>query len=660
MTDSINARQQHRSADFRPDIQGLRAIAVAVVVLYHARLPGFAGGFVGVDVFFVISGFLICGLLAREMRDTGTIALVPFWARRARRLLPNALATLLAVLLIAAVLTPAYRYANLAFEAGSATLYVSNYVFAAKAIDYFQMDAPPSPVLHFWSLSVEEQFYIVWPLLVLALVWTRPRRAMQQLPWMLGVILAVSLAASLWTLTVNQPLAFFHTGTRAWQLASGGLLALAMPSMARLPAWLRAMTSWAGLAAVVLASAAYNDRMSYPGMAALLPSAGAILLLGSGAQVGASTWLGWMPMQWLGARSYSLYLWHWPILVFTAALMPEQPLATLAAVALAIVIASVAYSVLEEPIRIGRLLPAPPLASMVASLAALAFVTGAAWGLSHLVMSGHRDTAKGPGSMAALLLAATKDYGRNYADHCHLQPDQTEQPPCLYGDASAHRRAVLFGDSHAAQWFAPLSLAAAANGWSLNAWTKSSCPSVDLPIWYKYKRTDFVQCDIWRDDIMRRLLGPERPDAVFLTNLTDYNGWMRDRASGTILSRSDTQSRWRLGFAKLLRRLRDAGLRVVVIRDTPQTYKDFADCLSANGGSSCNRPRSEALTAGSPDVEVAHSVPGVEVLDLTDLICDRSSCPVLRNDLIVYRDRHHLTASFSATLAGAFSAIFRH
>ena len=317
------------SQRFRADIEGLRAVSILAVVFYHAQIPGFSGGFVGVDVFFVISGFLICNLLAQEIIETGRIDLVRFWARRARRLLPNASLTLVITLIVSSFIMPGYARALFGREVASAALYLSNYQFAAKAVDYFHFDDPLSPVMHFWSLNVEEQFYIVWPLTLLgaSLVLRQNPRATSLI--LLVTICLVSFTASAVLIRENQPLVFFHTETRCWELALGGLVA----SGSSRSVGLRSCSAigWLGLLVILASVASFNDAMTYPGPWALVPALATAAVLAAH-ETGRNTFspasvLSALPFRWIGRRSYSWYLWHWPIIVFALALFPEFPYA---------------------------------------------------------------------------------------------------------------------------------------------------------------------------------------------------------------------------------------------------------------------------------------------------------------------------------------------
>ena len=358
----MTASDVRRAADsrdgFRPDLEGLRAVAVVLVLLYHAAVPGFAGGYVGVDVFFVLSGFLITGLLLREVRRTGTISLPTFYARRARRLLPASALVLLVTIVASAFMLPPLRVPDVAGDTASAALYVSNMRFAFQATDYLQAELAPSPVLHFWSLSVEEQFYLFWPAIVLLVARGRADPG-RRIGIAAGAIAIVSFGMSLWLTQANQPWAFFSLPTRAWELGLGAFLAIGATQLARIPERPGAVLAWVGLAMVALSGVVLSTGTPFPGVAALLPTVGSALVIAGGfrqAPFAPGRWLSLAIPRFLGRISYSLYLWHWPVLILPAvALDTKLPWwARGALVLVSIGLAAATQRWVENPLRHGR------------------------------------------------------------------------------------------------------------------------------------------------------------------------------------------------------------------------------------------------------------------------------------------------------------------
>jgi peptidoglycan/LPS O-acetylase OafA/YrhL len=343
---------------FRPDLEGLRAVAVVLVLLYHAAVPGFSGGYVGVDVFFVLSGFLITGLLLREVRRTGTVSLPSFYARRARRLLPASALVLLVTVIASFFMMPPLRVPDVAGDAAAAALYVSNMRFAFQATDYLQAEMAPSPILHYWSLGVEEQFYIFWPAIVL-LATRAGGSAVRSIGIVAGLITAASFLLSLYLTQANQPWAFFSLPTRAWELGLGAFLAIGAAHLARIPARPAAFLAWVGLAMVALSGVVLSTGTPFPGLAALLPTVGSALVIAGGfrqAPFAPGRWLSKAIPRFMGRISYSLYLWHWPLLILPAvALDMKLPWWARGLLVLASIGAAAATQrCVEDPLRHGR------------------------------------------------------------------------------------------------------------------------------------------------------------------------------------------------------------------------------------------------------------------------------------------------------------------
>ncbi len=638
------------ASHFQPEIQGLRAISILAVVWTHAGLPGLPGGFTGVDIFFVISGFLITRLLIEEIERTGSVDLLSFWARRARRLLPNAYATLIGTILLAILLFPGYDLHALREDVTWSALDVVNFLFAGRHIDYFNLDRAVSPAQHFWSLSVEEQFYIIWPALLFVggfvVRHARPRAVV-----LLVVVWCVSLAASI-VMTASDPLsAYFHTGTRCWQLATGGLIAAAWPGIIRLPHGLRIASAWLGLGAVI-ASFLLIEGDGYPGLRALLPTLGAGGLVAGFEATAARgvlrSALSAPPMQWIGARSYSWYLWHWPLIALPKITYPEVEHIGIIAVPVSLAIASAAYSFIEQPLHKGDLL-ARPLRAFAGAAAGLVLIVAAGQHSQHIQRLWDAEVA----DRLVQVQKASGEYPR-MGRECFLTYNQTDQPPCIRGEVKAAHRAVLFGDSRAGQWFDPLNAAAKQTGWQLQVWGKGACPWPDIP---SKGLGDPLACQQWREAMMARLTGPDSPDLVILSSGTFYHRGMYDSATGRTLPRDEGERLWKKGVRRNIERLLATGMQVVVIRDTPVADKNYRIvCLLRN--SSCAIPRDTATAEHFLDGDIANEFGDrVTVLDFTDDICDADTCPVKRNGVVVYRDRTHIARSFAMTFTPQMVAL---
>lgn len=635
----------------RADLQGLRAIAVMAVIAYHFGIPGVSGGFVGVDIFFVLSGFFITRLLMREIEKHRRIRLARFWANRAKRLLPNGLLVVLCVLLVSALTLPSYRMNGISEDAVSAAAFFANFHFAARMVDYFHLEDAASPLLHYWSLAIEEQFYLVLPLVMTAgaLLAIRVRRAIVLL---LAAIVVVSFAASLVAMEHSQPVAFFQPWYRAWQLACGGLIGLLFDQRARVPVALRGVVAVLGFLAIAASIVLLSEQMPYPGIRALAPTLGtAALVFGVDAgrlPTGISRFLTLPVMVTVGDMSYSLYLWHWPVAVFMDALWPAMGIeSTFAGLALTGLLAGLAYFLVERPIHRMDFRSFGARSVIATGFVCVALVVAASTGVA--VLPSRTDV-----KVAAQIAEASEDLGSNYKNGCHLEFKNIEQPPCRFGRVGGPR-VVLFGDSHAAQWFEPLVKAGEEAGWEVVVRTKTSCPSAEVTIWYPPARAIYEQCSKWRAQRLRELMD-NPPELVVIGNFTKYYGWIYDEVRKRDADRSISERLWQEGMKRMGEALVGAGIRVVEMRDTPQMYESYKNCLSEGRLDICGRARKDALD-GMASPRIGSSL--YTVLDLSDALCSSGFCPAVIDGAIAYRDSHHLTASRASSFYPYFLSILR-
>ena len=650
---------------WRPDIEGLRGVAVLLVVLYHAGVPGFAGGYVGVDVFFALSGYLITGILASEIERTGRVDLTVFYSRRARRLLPAAAVLLIAVAAFAYVFYSPIEQEGIAETALATSVYGSNIHFALGATDYLGAAAETNPLLHTWSLAVEEQFYLFWPLLVLVglvgVPWLRRgQRAVshRRLVWVMVGVSVVTFALTLFLMgSLRTHWAFFATPARAWEFALGGLGAV----LPRVRATARRgagsavgahVLGWAGLAAVLGAGVAYGGRTPFPGWAALVPVVGTVWALRAGVGQPAtalSRALSWRPLREAGRLSYSWYLWHWPVLVFAEGLYGEGVGGHLSLpvrvglLLVSLVLAEGSYRLVEDPVRHQRWLSGRPArgVALFAVVTVSCTALSAAWGL--------RASTASLDPRQRLATEARADLPDLYSRGCHDRIGATKASACT-DSLGAGPSVVLIGDSHAAHWAPALQRLAAERGWRLTYLTKSSCPGLDATPWGDEFRRPYEECARWRSDALAKV-DSLRPDLVV--------------TSTAVETFMEVAPQERAGAAdRFADRLARAAGEVVVIRDVPRPGFDAPVCASrsawgAPGASGCSF---EHRVDDGADVYALQSAAvgqrtNVRVVDLNAWVCPKQTCGTVRGDTaMVWRDDHHLTAGFSESLAPALGA----
>jgi peptidoglycan/LPS O-acetylase OafA/YrhL len=651
---------------FRPDIEGLRGLAILLVVGFHAGIRALAGGFVGVDIFFVLSGYFITGMLARELTERGSVDLTGFYGKRAVRLLPALLVVLLVTLAAVMWLYAPIDRPAIASGARSVAMYSGNIDFARNSVDYFS--AGENPLLHTWSLAVEEQFYLIWPLLFLIVAsgvgrarsfaaerveesedaGERDRKRL-----LLAIVIAgfLSFGVSVVLTKAAQPWAFFGMPTRIWEFALGGIIALTMSNQADRTTWPATLLSVIGVLAIGLAVVTYHRATPYPGVAALMPAFGAVALLVGGARAPESwptralsaAWL-----RWFGRLSYAWYLWHWPLVGIGAVLDWDIGVAgRLAWSGIALVLAYITNRWIEEPARDGRLRIEPqwtaPAALGASILAAL---------LAHGALRRAERQASVP--TQRILAAARSD---RMLHNCWATTVEQPRGACAFGDKSASTTLVLLGDSHAEHWLGALDRAGKERGWKIVAMVKGGCPVPDMPelMNARLKRWYF-ECTRYREAMIQRIIAM-RPRGVILSSWDHYMPLNGKGSDWQV-----TPATWQRGLRRTYSRLAEAGIPTVAIRGTPRTWFDVPQCLSRRAArlplaQACEYDRAGSLSpvAVAAQDRAAHGLP-ITFIDMNDQICAARRCSVVRNGLVVFTDDNHLTASFSKSVAPVLGA----
>lgn len=669
-------RTGRRRREFRSDIQGLRAVAVGLVLLYHAGVPLVTGGYVGVDVFFVISGYLISTHLLESLERNGRIDFADFYARRIRRILPASIAVAVVTATAAVAFYPPLGLERVLRDGLASILYVPNIWFAVQETDYLA-DHSPSPYQHYWSLGVEEQFYLLWPLgLTLLFLIARGRRMLV----LAGIVAlaGVSFTSGVLLTPLDQPAAFFLLPQRAWELLVGAAVgALLLQEKVRLAEWVRAFGGWLGLALILLAALTFDDQTPFPGSAAILPTLGTalVILCGGGGSFmgGPGRVLSVKPMQFIGLISYSLYLVHWPLLVIAQASIGEQnPLRLVQRVILGIVVAVplawLLFRFVEAPMRAPRLLRGrSPRVTILATVGVTLSLSGALFGITHWASVRDIDTGEAvaeapsfptsppngtgfvPRNLTPALTDAADDLPSVYADGCHHDVKEEFVQDCVYGNSAGTSTIAVFGDSHSAQWLPAVQEFAGLDGdVAIRAFTKSSCPAVSVTV--LDKGVPYGSCDRWRESVIAHLEA-HPPDVVLLSSYAHY----------TLAGHPGDQQRsehWANGSSETVARLRAAGSQVLVIADTPRFGSTPSTCVSANtmDVTQCAGLRTDVINAAMVDSErAAVERADGHYLDMTDFICEEDTCPVIIDDLLVYRDVNHLTTTFLRYLAPALT-----
>lgn len=697
-----------RGTGKRLDIQGLRAIAVLAVVIDHVGAFHLPGGFVGVDIFFVISGFLITSHLVRTSSRQASVGFLEFYANRVRRLLPAATAVLLFTMVAIKLWLPSTRSISFGWDVVGSALYAENWVLAGNSVDYMTQDSLASPLQHFWSLAVEEQFYIVWPVVIglvtATFIWARrfqhgrrrqtPSAVLASHPnafrgALLAGLLIIAAPSFAWSIdythTHPQP-AYFVTTTRLWELAVGGIIAVAAPWITRaLRPAVASVLAWVGIAGIAVSLFVITSSTPFPGFAAALPTLATAAVIAAGLREhphGPGTLLAWRPIQLVGDMSYSIYLWHWPLIVIVLAQWGHigMPVAILLVVA-SLAVGYASYRWIETPTRsadwwrfesLKSLEVGGALAASVAFIAMLFVVMPAQNAQDQAHAAQEQVAAELDAPTSSSLAQSTVKYGaevlpanpqgaaageaRDHFDTLVPSPSaaltdvvscattsvsESDVVSCPFGTPGAKVNVALVGDSHAAQWLAALKPIAEEHGWTLTAYIHDSCAFAKGPLVRSYKRYD--ACIAWNRAVSAKLLADPTLTAIITSNYTasvSVRGGTMPGMAGAY------DAAWKPFTAK--------GIPVVVIRDTPEPKTvNVAECaaLHIDQLTKCAFSRKAATaTQGVAQMLAASQLHGVYSVDLDDAICPDDPCAPAIGNVLIYRDTNHLTGTYVATL----------
>jgi peptidoglycan/LPS O-acetylase OafA/YrhL len=697
-----------RARDIVSSIQALRAIAVTFVVLNHffpAHLPG---GYIGVDIFFVVSGFLISSHLLRELKG-GSLNFSRFYLRRARRLLPASLLVLaLTCLAVSFSMPSAWQVANLK-DAAAAAVYGVNWWFAANAVNYFADSGVSSPVNHYWSLSVEEQFYLVWPALMYFSLRTAVARtgrtAESLIPFVIAVLMATILVLSLTSAILaihHHPSAgYFLTYARAWEFAAGGLAALTLGNLKNLlqAGWIKPLFAAAWLT-LIASSLILRPESGVPGLAAVpvVLAAAIVLVIGDGHRSPlAGRIIGFAPVQWIGDISYSLYLWHWPLLILAPLALGVAKLGAaqrIAVLGISLVLSGITKRYVEDRFRSRQpagkhaarsLGNAPALTAyllMSASLAICAFL-GARFLEGKSIKAGERlyslsvnpgpcfgARATEPGaSCPASHLLADRNFAMEslktqinvfpsgalaerfpHVSYCQNEVGDPAVAPCEFGAAenATRERIAVFGDSHAGMWEPALAAFAVPRGIRVQSFLAASCAitaddrSLEFSLLPEYRDA----CRTWRGRAAAAIIADKQIGTVVIADNA-----FREKALNEAGDWSEDDGR---GVAEILRRFRAAGKRVIVIDDVPNLPFALPDCLARarTNNDPCTFDETQIPASTPLGRAVALMPPGeIDYLNIKDVFCESTVCHTVIGGIPAYMDSNHITAPFARSLA---------
>jgi len=626
---------------YRKDIQGLRALAILLVVAAHAKIPGFEGGFIGVDVFFVISGYLITGLLIKELTSNNQINYLQFYARRLKRLLPALTLVIASSAVLASRLLPPIEQIPQAKSAAAAIFWVSNFRFVFQDLDYFGSQAEENVYLHTWSLGVEEQFYLIWPILLSLSFWIAKHRATLRtaLVTSLSLIGVISLSTCIWQTSHDARLSFYLMPFRAWQFCTGGLVFLLADKIAP-PRNLCAVVATSGLLLIIGCTMFLHNSIPYPGVWATIPTFGTALLLIVGEKKGTiKPLLENRLAQGIGNISYSWYLWHWPVFVLGGLVLPLNDLRNqLLLVATSWALAYISYVFIENPIRFSTWKEDKFGMQIVLALFLMLTVNIGAIQWSKLPSNTKENSTNSPFSTVKF------DLPEIYKHGCDDWIQSSDVEICKFGSNDAKLKAVIFGDSIGLQWFPAINEIALKSRWQLLVITKSACPIVNEPFFYPIIGREFTECAEWRAKAIAAIADMS-PNLVIIGSAETYNFSLKQ---------------WHDGTKSVLQMLAPTSEKIFLLRATPLLGFDGPNCLAQmNGGRGdiqSQRACRSSYKAHASSIAwqginaAADQYQNVTLVDMNELVCPQESCDAYRDGLFIYRDGQHLTTQFVRSL----------
>ena len=597
----------------RRDIQSLRGLAILAVLLFHLGFSQVRGGFLGVDLFFVISGFVITSRL-NVGEGSKRRQITTFYQNRAKRILPASLAVTALISIANLYFLSPISLHSISQEALGASLFSANIVFLLHQNNYLNSTLDVSPFLHYWSLGVEEQFYVVWPILFL-FFFRKHKKFVLPLFFILG-------GFAIWYTQFSPISSFYSPLSRAWEFLAGALISLAVP-----PAKITKVHKVAVFAALAILIASFfivSANMATPGWSTIFPVVAAMFIIRYGFEVRQKN-----PMVWLGDISFTLYLVHWPVVIFLfTGRSSVSLLLKIEALLISLVLAVVVTKLVETPFRFR-----PKLKLSLAK-----------WGVVLVVVSsGSFALLSSNASLAVTQVSGVKidsSLPIIYSNGCHLEY-QIDWPtkPCLFGDLTSNKLVILAGDSHAAQWFPAVAQLANSQHWKLLSLTKSSCPAILLAT--NRSGVPDLSCQRWQQSLITTI-NSEKPALVLLSNFTQQP-YQLVQAKGTYLQD------WQAGELAFISKLKVAPGKVVIVGDTPKPASDSISCLTAPA----HKKNLQACDFTNVPTDLTAAIPAwtknlnINFIDPVNWFCAKNLCPAVVNQLNVYRDNSHLSVAIA-------------